>query len=87
MAKKNLAIARENEAEEMPKTQALRVEKAAETVSGELDKIIHERMRLVDRLDPYADLAFLSSLCILTACLGRGRSRIWSMLASIQMIC
>ncbi len=28
------------------KPQALRIEKAAERVSGELDKIIHERMRL-----------------------------------------
>ncbi len=46
MAKKNLAIARENQAEETTKPQALRIEKAAETVSGELDKVIHERMRL-----------------------------------------
>jgi DNA-binding MarR family transcriptional regulator len=46
MAKKNLAIARENQVEEMTKPQALRIEKAAETVSAELDKIIHERMRL-----------------------------------------
>jgi DNA-binding MarR family transcriptional regulator len=46
MARKNLAIARENQAEETSKPQALRIEKAAETVSGELDKVIHERMRL-----------------------------------------
>lgn len=46
MAKKNLAAARENQAEEMTKPQSLKIEKAAETVSGELDKIIHERMRL-----------------------------------------
>jgi DNA-binding MarR family transcriptional regulator len=42
MSRKNLAIKRDNDAG--PK--ALRVEKAAETVSGELDKVIHERMRL-----------------------------------------
>lgn len=37
---RNLAIKRDNG------TQALRVEKAAGTVSNELDKVIHERMRL-----------------------------------------
>jgi DNA-binding MarR family transcriptional regulator len=42
MSRKNLAIKRDNDA--CP--EALRVEKAAETVSGELDKVIHERMRL-----------------------------------------
>ncbi len=46
MAKKNLAIARENQAEETAKPRALKVEKAAEKVSNELDKVIHERMRL-----------------------------------------
>jgi len=42
MSRKNLAIKRDNDAG----PEALRVEKAAETVSGELDKVIHERMRL-----------------------------------------
>jgi DNA-binding MarR family transcriptional regulator len=46
MAKKNLAIARENQAEETAKPRALKVEKAAGKVSNELDKVIHERMRL-----------------------------------------
>ena len=46
MARKNLAIARENESEATPKPQIVKVEKAAEKVSGELDKVIHERMRL-----------------------------------------
>lgn len=48
MARKNLAIAKDNRAEDAPaaKPQALRVEKAAGQVSGELDKVIHERMRL-----------------------------------------
>lgn len=32
--------------EETPKPQIVKVEKAAERVSGELDKVIHERMRL-----------------------------------------
>lgn len=39
---KNLAIKRETNG----KPTALRVEKAAGQVSGELDKVIHERMRL-----------------------------------------
>lgn len=43
MARKNLAIAGENST---PTKRALKIEKAAETVSGELDKVIHERMRL-----------------------------------------
>ena len=38
--RKNLAIKKTDE------TQSLRIEKAAGTVSGELDKVIHERMRL-----------------------------------------
>jgi DNA-binding MarR family transcriptional regulator len=46
MAKKNLAIPIENEAKETTKPQALKIEKAAEKVSNELDKVIHERMRL-----------------------------------------
>lgn len=45
MASKNLALKQENN-EESPKLQALKIEKAAEAVSGELDKVIHERMRL-----------------------------------------
>lgn len=45
MAKSNLAK-KLNELEETPKPQILRVEKAAESVSNELDKVIHERMRL-----------------------------------------
>ncbi len=44
MSKKNLALKHENGAGGLPRI--LRVEKAAETVSGELDKVIHERMRL-----------------------------------------
>lgn len=39
--KKNSAIAKN-----APKPQTLRVEHAAERVSGELDRVIHERMRL-----------------------------------------
>ena len=46
MAKKNLALARENQAEETTKLRTLKIEKAAERVSNELDKVIHERMRL-----------------------------------------
>jgi DNA-binding MarR family transcriptional regulator len=42
MSKKNLAI--KSHAGDEPR--ALRVEKAAEKVSGELDRVIHERMRL-----------------------------------------
>ena len=41
MSRKNLAIKSKDE-----RVQGLRIEKAAEKVSGELDKIIHERMRL-----------------------------------------
>ncbi len=43
---RNLALKIENDSEEMPKKSALRIEKAAESVSNELDKVIHERMRL-----------------------------------------
>ncbi len=46
MARKNLAVAKENQSEETKKPQTLKIEKAAETISTELDKIIHERMRL-----------------------------------------
>ncbi len=46
MAGKNSAIAIENETNETTKPSALRIEKAAEKISGELDKVIHERMRL-----------------------------------------
>ncbi|MDQ3063045.1 MAG: transcriptional regulator [Acidobacteriota bacterium] len=46
MARKNLAIAKENQSEETKKPQTLKIAKVAETVSTELDKIIHERMRL-----------------------------------------
>jgi len=42
MSRKNLAIKHNDHGG--PK--ALRVEKAAEKVSGELDRVIHERMRL-----------------------------------------
>jgi DNA-binding MarR family transcriptional regulator len=41
MAKKNLATKHEGE-----RPNVLRIERAAERVSGELDKVIHERMRL-----------------------------------------
>ncbi len=46
MGRKNLAIADNNEPEESLRPSALKVEKAAGKVSGELDKVIHERMRL-----------------------------------------
>jgi DNA-binding MarR family transcriptional regulator len=53
--KKNLAI---KKIEEKPRT--LRIERAAERVSGELDKVIHERMRLgiVSALAANAKLSF-----------------------------
>jgi len=41
MSRKTLAKKTQTE-----RPQALRIERAAETVSGELDKVIHERMRL-----------------------------------------
>jgi DNA-binding MarR family transcriptional regulator len=40
MAKKNLAIRKDE------RSSGLRIERAAEKISGELDKVIHERMRL-----------------------------------------
>ena len=46
MARKNLAAAKKNQPEDAEKLQPLKIEKAAETVSTELDKTIHERMRL-----------------------------------------
>ncbi len=47
MAKGNLALKNiETEDEKPQKPQIIKVEKAAENVSNELDKIIHERMRL-----------------------------------------
>lgn len=46
MARKNLAVVNKNESEEPAAPSALKIEKAAERVSGELDKVIHERMRL-----------------------------------------
>ena len=46
MATKNSALKKESQPDKITKPQALKIEKAAETVSGELDKIIHERMRL-----------------------------------------
>lgn len=46
MARRNLAVAIENETDNTPKKSALRIEKAAGNVSTELDKVIHERMRL-----------------------------------------
>jgi len=44
MARKNLAIKKVSE--DAPRPRDLKIEKAAENVSNELDKIIHERMRL-----------------------------------------
>ena len=41
MSRKNLAVKHSGEG-----GQALRIEKAAGKISGELDKVIHERMRL-----------------------------------------
>ncbi len=41
MSKKNFAIKKIED-----RSQGLRIERAAEKVSGELDKVIHERMRL-----------------------------------------
>lgn len=46
MASKNLAVKQEKLENVKTKPQALKIEKAAENISGELDKIIHERMRL-----------------------------------------
>ncbi len=46
MKNSNSALKREDLGDENVKPQRLKIEKAAENVSGELDKIIHERMRL-----------------------------------------
>ncbi len=49
MAKRNLAIAKniEKEGEKPPqKPQIIKAERVAENISNDLDKIIHERMRL-----------------------------------------
>jgi DNA-binding transcriptional ArsR family regulator len=46
MVRKNLALANKDEKEPAQKSGALRIERAAEKVSGEVDKVIHERMRL-----------------------------------------
>ncbi len=53
---KNSAIKLKNES----KPQALRIEKAAENVSNDLDKVIHERMRLgiISALAANAKLSF-----------------------------
>ena len=55
MSRKNLAIRNRGE-----RPQNLRIEKAAEKVAGELDKIIHERMRLgiISALAANAKLSF-----------------------------
>lgn len=45
MGRSNLALKKDS-SEENSEPRILRIEKAAENVSGELDKIIHERMRL-----------------------------------------
>jgi DNA-binding MarR family transcriptional regulator len=46
MAAKNLALKNGGSEDETTRPRALKIEKAAEKVSGELDKVIHERMRL-----------------------------------------
>ena len=47
MSKKNPAVHQKNfEETEIAKPKLMKAEKTAERVSGELDKIIHERMRL-----------------------------------------
>ena len=58
MAGKNSALKKDSE--DAPKTRTLKIEKAAETVSGELDKTIHERMRLgiISALAANASLSF-----------------------------
>ncbi len=55
-----MATARENQAKETSKLKALKIEKAAEKVSSELDKVIHERMRLgiISALAANANLSF-----------------------------
>lgn len=46
MAIRKLAINNDDSEDETRKAQPLKVEKAAEKVSNELDKVIHERIRL-----------------------------------------
>lgn len=46
MAIRKLAINNDDSEDETSNPQPLKVEKAAEKVSSELDKVIHERMRL-----------------------------------------
>ena len=46
MVSKSSALKQKGSENEITKPQALKIEKAAETVSNDLDKIIHERMRL-----------------------------------------
>jgi DNA-binding MarR family transcriptional regulator len=46
MSKKNSALVKDISDDEPTKPQLTKVEKAAETVSTELDKLIHERLRL-----------------------------------------
>lgn len=46
MGRKNLAIAKKDRAKKANESPPLKIAKAAETVSTELDKTIHERMRL-----------------------------------------
>ena len=46
MAMKKLAVKISDSNTATPKPQVLKIEKAAENVSNELDKTIHERMRL-----------------------------------------
>lgn len=58
MAGKNSALNKDSG--NAPQTRTLKIEKAAETVSGELDKTIHERMRLgiISALAANASLSF-----------------------------
>lgn len=46
MSKKNLALAKENSVAKGARLKSANIVKAAETVSTELDKLIHERLRL-----------------------------------------
>jgi DNA-binding MarR family transcriptional regulator len=46
MARRNTALAKKDEDAAMPKPKLNAVQKAAENVSTELDKLIHERLRL-----------------------------------------
>jgi len=46
MATRNFALKKSSSEDGTAKSQAFKVEKAAENVSNELDKVIHERMRL-----------------------------------------